>query len=375
MKTREESSLRRSIAVSTALALLLTSSPLASRTQTGPTAQMPESPIEIAHEPLACMTPALAPEVDAGVAPAPDYDRGYVYFRSAGSDDYYYVRMDGPPTTLAGILPRPKPQTKAVDYYLRAYDLQQASKRKGDWTPPVVPGTTCKAKGIPVGPAGAGLTIGLTREGQTPYPPGFNEKDIAKIILLSGAIVTVAEALQAAQSAGATSGSGAGAGAGTAGAAGGLSTVAIVAGGVVVAGAAAYGISEATKDDPQPTPTPIPTPTPTIPPLRFVQADVSWSGAGNVDMQLLNPSGQAVGQTIPAGCESTANRTERVVLQGVLPTGTYRVVLTGISCGAGTPSTISAVVSVQSDTGEKCSSRFVTVPVPGTVEGCQFNLP
>lgn len=371
MKTGEETSMRRGIALSMAAVLLLTSSPLGSRTQTAPSAPAAESPIEIAHDPLACMTPVLAPEVDAGVAPPPDYDRSYVYFRSAGTDDYYYVRMDGPPTTLAGILPRPKPETKAVDYYIRAYDLQQASKKRGDWTPPVVPGTTCKARGVVVGPAGAGLTVGLTREGQTPYPPGFNEKDIAKIILVSGAVVSVAEALQASQSAATSSGSGGGAGAG----AGGLSTAAVVAGGVVIAGAAAIAINEANKDDPQRTPTPTVTPTPTIPALRFVQADVSWSGVGNVDLQILNPGGQAVGQTFPGGCESTANRTERVVLQGALPSGTYRVVLTGGSCGTGTPATISAVVSVQSDTGEKCASRFVTVPVPGTVEGCQFNLP
>jgi hypothetical protein len=362
---------RQSVAVSTALALLLTCSPLGARAQLE-TAQMPEAPIEIAHDPLACMTPVLAPEVDAGVTPEADYEKGYVYFRAAGTEDYYYVKMEGPPTTLAGVLPRPLPETKAVDYFLRAYDLRQASKRKGDWTPPVVPGTTCKAKGVVVGPQGAGVTVGLMREGQNPHPPGFNKKDIAKVILVTGAIVTIAEALKS----GGVS-SGAGTGAGTAGASGGLSTVAIVAGAAAVAGA---GIAIASaNDDPNPTntptPNPTPTPTPTVAALRFVQADASWSGTGDVDVQILNPSGQAVGQTIPAGCESTANRTERVILQGVLPSGTYRVVLTGRSCGAGTPSTISAIASVQTDAGERCPSTFVNVPVPGTVTACQFTLP
>jgi hypothetical protein len=367
MTDRSANRLRQSTAVSTALALLLTCSPLHARAQLG-SSQTPEAPIEIAHDPLACMTPILAPEVDAGVTPETDYEKGYVYFRAAGTEDYYYVKMEGPPTTLAGILPRPLPETKAVDYFLRAYDLRQASKRKGDWTPPVVPGTSCKAKGVPVGPNGAGLTVGLMREGQNPYPPGFNKKDVARIILVTGAIVTIAEALK---SGGASSGASAGAGA-----AGGLSTVAIVAGGAALAGAA-IAIASAQKDDPTrtPTPTSTPTPTPTVPPLRFVQADASWSGTGDVDVQILNPSGQAVGQTIPAGCESTANRTERVILQGVLPSGTYRVVLTGRSCGAGTPGTISAIASVQTDAGERCPSTFVSVPVPGTVTACQFNLP
>ncbi|MDQ5873349.1 MAG: hypothetical protein M3547_14200 [Acidobacteriota bacterium] len=368
MTQRRPSRLREWTAVSTALALLLTCSPLAARAQleSPPT---PEAPIEIAHDPLACMTPVLAPEVDAGVTPETDYEKGYVYFRSAGTEDYYYVKMEGAPATLAGILPRPLPDTKAVDYFLRAYDLRQASKRKGDWTPPVVPGTTCKAKGVPVGPQGAGLTVGLMREGQNPHPPGFNKKDIAKVILVTGAIVTIAEALK-------SGGASSGASAGAAGA-GGLSTVAIVAGVAAVAGAG-IAIASANKDEPAtrtPTPTSTPTPTPTIPALRFVQADASWSGTGDVDVQILNPSGQAVGQTIPAGCESTANRTERVILQGVLPSGTYRVVLTGRSCGAGTPPTISAIASVQTDAGERCPSTFVSVPVPGTVTACQFTLP
>lgn len=370
MNDVEAGRFRSSVAVATALALLLTGSPLAARTQLEPPSS-PEAPIEIAHDPLACMTPILAPEVDAGVTPEADYEKGYVYFRAAGTEDYYYVKMEGPPATLAGVLPRPLPETKAVDYFLRAYDLRQASRRKGDWTPPVVPGTTCRAKGVVVGPSGAGLTVGLTRQGQNPEPPGFNKRDIAKVILVTGAIVTLAEALK---SGGASTG-GAGAGAGAAG--GGLSTAAIVAGGAALAGAG-IAIASANDDDPAtrtPTPTSTPTPTPTIAPLRFLQADASWSGTGDVDVQILNPSGQAVGQTVPAGCESTANRTERVVLQGALPAGTYRVVLTGRSCGAGTPSTISAIASVQSDTGTRCPNTFVSVPVPGSVTACQFNLP
>jgi len=363
---------RGSIAVSTAMALFLTCLPLAARTQL--TTSQTEAPIEIAHDPLACMTPVLAPEVEAGVTPEADYEKGYVYFRAAGTEDYYYTKMDGPPATLAAILPRPLPETRAVDYFLRAYDLREASKRKGDWTPPVVPGTTCKSKGKVVAASGAGLTIGLTRENQQPYPPGFNKKDIAKIILVSGAIVAIAEALKGA---GASSGGGSTAGAGGAGSAGGLSTGVIVAGGAALAGAAVAVAASQNKDDPTrtPTPTPIPTPTPTVPPLRFVQADVSWSGTGDVELHVFNPSGQEVGQRFPAGCESTANRTERVILQGALPAGAYRVELEGRSCGAGTPASISAIASVQSDTGQKCPSAFVSVPVPGTVTACQFNLP
>lgn len=363
MRIRGNGSLRRATAASTVIALLATCSPLPARTQAAVTPAA-ESPIEIAHDPLACMTPIIAPEVDAGVTPGQDYDRGYVYFRAAGTEDYYYARMAGPPATLAAILPRPLPETRAVDYFLRAYDLSQASRRKGDWTPPVVPGTSCKSKGIPVGPAGAGLTIGLTREGQDPYPPGFNRKDIAKIILFSGAVVTVAEALKASKSAGASSGT----------STGGISTGVAVAGGAALA-AGIVAVAASNDNNPTPTRTPTVTPTPTIPPLRFLEVDASWSGAGDVDVRLIGPSG-VVGQRFPAGCESSANRTERVVLQSPAA-GQYRVELEGKACpGAATPSTIAAVVSVQSDAGPKCTSAFVSVPVPGTVTlPCTFGVP
>ena len=376
MRLVKDTPLHRAVGIGTAFALLLTGSPLAARTQTTPPVAptptaapaAPEAPIDIAHDPLACMTPVIAPEVDAGVTPGQDYDRGYVYFRAAGTEDYYYARMEGPPATLAAILPRPLPETRAVDYYLRAYDVSQASRRKGDWTPPVVPGTSCKSKGLPVGPAGAGLTIGLTRAGQDPYPPGFNKKDIAKIILATGAIVTVAEALKASKSTAASSSGG--------GAGGGISTAAAVAGGAALA-AGIVAVVANSDDDPNPTATPTPTvtPTPTIAPLRFVEADASWSGVGDIDVRIIGPGG-AVGQTFPAGCESTANRTERVIVQ-TPAAGQYRVELEGKPCaGQATPAAISAVVSVQSDAGQKCASAFVSVPVPGTVTfSCTFTVP
>ena len=72
-----------------------------------------------------------------------------------------------------------------------------------------------------------GLTVGLTREGQPPVPTGFNKEDIAKVILVSGAVVSLATAL--------SSGTGAAAGAGAAASSGGLSTGALIGIGAGVA--------------------------------------------------------------------------------------------------------------------------------------------
>jgi hypothetical protein len=304
-----------------------------------------------------------------------------VYFRAAGTEDFYYTPMKGVPQNLEGVLPRPLPEIKAIDYKVRARDVESLNAETKEYTPPVVPGNACKSKGMVVGKDGAGLTVGLTREGQNPVPPGFNRRDIAFVILVSGATVAVAQALQG--TSGATTSTAAKAGGGGGG------KTALIVGGVVAAGAAAAIIANNNKSNNTATPTAVPSSTPTATPTatrtptatptlvvqRLIEADAVWSGAGDVDVQILNAGGQSVGTNLPAGCESTAQRSERVLLQGTVPDGTYRVMLTGKGCGSGTPATIAVAVTVLSDSGPKCATSFLNVPVGGTIPGCQFTLP
>jgi hypothetical protein len=339
-----------------------------------------QSPLSIGHDPLGCVTTDMAPLVDAQVAPPPRFDRGYVYFRAAGTEDFYYTPMKGVPQNLEGVLPRPLPEIKAIDYKVRARDVESLNAETKEYTPPVVPGNACKSKGMVVGKDGAGLTIGLTREGQNPVPQGFNRRDIKFIILFSGATVALAEALQG--TSGATTSTAAKAG-------GGGGKTALIVGGVVAAGAAAAIIANNNKSSNTSTPTAVPTSTPTAtstptrtptatPTLvaqRLIEADAVWSGVGDVDVQIVNASGQSVGTNLPAGCESTAQRSERVLLQGTIPDGTYRVMLTGKGCGSGTPATIAVALTVLSDSGPKCATSFLNVPVGGSIQGCQFTLP
>ncbi len=353
-------------------------SPVAQGRQRAGAPRAGESALLIGHDPLGCVTTDMAPLVDAQVAPPPRFDRGYVYFRAAGTEDFYYTPMKGVPQNLEGVLPRPLPEIKAIDYKVRARDVESLNAETKEYTPPVVPGNACKSKGMVVGKNGAGLTIGLTREGQNPVPPGFNRRDIAFVILFSGATVAVAQALQG--TSGATTSTAA-----KAGGAGGGKT-ALIVGGVVAAGAAAAIIANNNKSSNTSTPTAVPTSTPTSTPtrtptatptvaLRLIEADAVWSGAGDVDVQIVNASGQSVGTNLPAGCESTAPRSERVLLQGTIPDGTYRVMLTGKGCGSGTPATIAVALTVLSDSGPKCATSFLNVPVAGTIQGCQFTLP
>jgi len=332
----------------------------------GAPAQKPESPIAINHDELKCVTTDIPPEVDAAVTPGPQYEKGYVYFRAAGSDDFYYAPMKGPADGLAGVLPRPLPETKAIDYYVKATDVQDLSKKTKDYSPPVVPGNACKVKGAVPGPEGAGLTIGLTKEGQNPVPPGFDKRDIKFVILFSGAVVTLAAALKGTSAAGG----------------GGVSTGVIIAGGIVVAGGIAGGIAASHHSNtstptasPTPTNSPAPTPTPTSA-LHFVEADATWSGEGDVDIRILDSGGNSMGSVIAAGCSPTTQRTERVIINGALPNGTYRVMVNAKSCGPSTPSQIAVAVSATVDSTPKCTGVFLNAPTDGSaVQACTFQVP
>ena len=122
--------------------------------------------------------------------------------------------------------------------------------------------------------------------------------------------------------------------------------------------------------------TPTPTPTPAVRP--FLQAEAIWQGAADVDVQLIDPSSQAVGQVLPSGCESVASRTERVVFQGrSLPAGTYQVRLTGKSCPGGGNRPVATLVNVESEFGPHggCQNVLANVPVGGTITACTFTVP
>ncbi|MEP6994832.1 MAG: hypothetical protein ABI968_09950 [Acidobacteriota bacterium] len=404
-------SFRRPTAVATIVAfgtsLMLSAGPMPDPTPTPQRAAGATSPhtrLQIAHDPLTCVTTVAAPVVQAQVQPGPDLASSYVYFRAAGTPYFYYVLMMGPVPEVKGVLPRPLPETRALDYFVQATDKASLSRKTAEYAPPVVDTGVCKVEGLAVGKDGAQLTVGMTDANAPAIPPGFNKKDIAMVILVSGAVVTAAAASSmrgstsegsgtsaGAGAAGATGAAAAGAGPGAAGgtaagaaAAGGGGHTALIVGGLVVAAGVGIGIgvSNSSSNNPTalPTNTPVPPPTQTPTPVvnRFIQVEATWSGAADVDVALLDPSSQSMGQVLPAGCESDASRTERVVLQGTnLPSGTYQVRLTGKSCPGGPGTPIPTLLNAVSDTGPKssCQNLFVNVPVGGSITGCSFTVP
>ncbi|MBK9966035.1 MAG: PKD domain-containing protein [Holophagales bacterium] len=202
--------------------------------------------LSIAHDPLKCLSTQTRARVDARVLPSKEVEQSFVYFRASGTEDYYYLVMaPRAPEDVVAELPRPLPGVAGIDYFVQALDRESHPKKTPDYAPPVTEQTVCRderAAAPPViGPSlpREGLTIGLTRAGQNPVPAGFNRDDVAKVILVTGAVVALSTALATGTGAAA-----AGAGTKVAGAvaakSAGLSTGAIVGigAGVVAAGVA-----------------------------------------------------------------------------------------------------------------------------------------
>ena len=361
------------------------------------------SRLQIQHDPLACVTTTVAPAVDADVLPGPDVAVSKVLWRAKDTLPYYYmVIMTGTPPSLEGVIPRVEDTTKAVEYYIEANDRAQLTRKTPDYVAPVTPANVCKAKGIVPPAGGLGLTIAVTDANAPPVPRGFKKEDIAKVILITGEVVTIATALRmssggsggagagaagaAAAGTGAAAGTAAGAGGAAGGAAaagGGISTGVIIGASVAAAAGIGVAVANANKNSATATRTPTspPTPTPTITPVpfQFIEAEATWSGPGNVDLRL--EAQQAGAPTvIPAGCESTANRTERLVLQGrSVPSGQYALKMKATICpGDSGPSSITPLVSVRYGlpSSPTTFSRFVPVATDGVeITVTTFTIP
>jgi len=211
--------------------------------------------LSIAHDPLKCLSTEARPLVDARVLPVAEMDQGFVYFRAAGTEDFYYVLMKPrAQDDFMGELPRPMPGIRGIDYFVQALDRQSLPKKTPEYAPPVTDRNVCRDERtvtavVTVTAPREGLTVGLTRAGQSPVPAGFNRDDIAKVILVTGTVVTLASAL--------SSGTGAAAGAGAAAAgSGGLSTGVIIGiGAAVAAGGIAVAAANSSNEDPNGAPT------------------------------------------------------------------------------------------------------------------------
>ena len=56
-------------------------------------------------------------------------DQSFVYFRAAGTEDFYYVLMKPrAPEDFVGELPRPMPGIRGIDYFVQALDRAEPAE-------------------------------------------------------------------------------------------------------------------------------------------------------------------------------------------------------------------------------------------------------
>jgi hypothetical protein len=217
-------------------------------------AQTPAGSIQ--HQPLSCIVRDTHALVEAGY---PTSKEGRVYFRAAGTEEFYWVPFQRKPGTAlsSSLLPKPHPTTEKIEYYVAAGDpLPPAKGKKGDqsirvplneektasYTPIVSTMTYCENKALTVKQAPdtekVSIALGLTRWGQSAVPQGFMKAGISSVILPNGVTTSLAAALKAGGTTSAAAGGG-----------GGMSTLAIVGASVAVAGGAAAAVVSASNNN------------------------------------------------------------------------------------------------------------------------------
>jgi hypothetical protein len=97
--------------------------------QSPPAAAGQTAPLDIEHQPPACVVAGKYARLNACFRPPAALARARVYFRGGGTRDWFYVEMGGQPPCLQALLPRPKKQLTRIEYYISATDRRSGESR------------------------------------------------------------------------------------------------------------------------------------------------------------------------------------------------------------------------------------------------------
>jgi hypothetical protein len=194
----------------------------------------------IQHEPIGCFIAGQFPLVDAGIQPAASVARARVYFKSALSNDWFFVEMTTQEGQFFGKLPRPRVEASPITYYIQATTTEFGEAQTGEIQGNVVADAReCPDKKIAaIGPPGP-VQVFSAATGASISPAGFAAGGLA---LTAGTIALLAGA-----------------------AAVGIGTAIVVNNPTPTPTATPTATplaSPTPTDQPRPTPTPSPTPTP-----------------------------------------------------------------------------------------------------------------
>ena len=209
-----------------------------------PEAVPAQAGVAIDHKAVSCIVAERFPRMQACFSPTDRLSRARVQFRAGGTPHWYYVDMAREGECFSATLPKPKKQTKQIDYYVEAVDAAFSETRTPEHAPIVVGRQgECQDRVTAAMLSTASVVVGSVT-GAPVLPVGFST---------SGLIAAAPAGAATGASTGTAQGSGAGA-AGTAagGAATGMSltTIGLIAGGA--AAAIGVGVAVAGGKDPNP---------------------------------------------------------------------------------------------------------------------------
>jgi hypothetical protein len=144
-----------------------------------PTAAWAEAPA-INHDAVGCIVADKFPRLEARFDPTENVSRGRLRFRPTGGAHWYSVPMNKEAEAFVGILPKPTPKLKSLDYYVEVTATDFATGRTREYTPAVVSGLgACQADKITAGSLGSASVTLEVPAGAPAIPPGFSGVGIA----------------------------------------------------------------------------------------------------------------------------------------------------------------------------------------------------
>jgi len=132
------------------------------------------APVSVKHAPVSCLVADRHPVIEARLTPSDRVSRGRVCFRGQGTPNWYYVdlRPAGANGLWSATLPRPKPTTGAVEYYLEVLGPDFESQRTPEKAARIA--SACDGGGAASVMSGATVAVGTLTAGAPALPAGFS---------------------------------------------------------------------------------------------------------------------------------------------------------------------------------------------------------
>src|SRR6185436_530878 len=130
--------------------------------------------IAIEHNAVGCIVADKFPKLLSCFKPSSTVGQARVYFRAKGTAPWYYVTMKSEMHCYVGVLPKPRPTTPAIEYYIEVTDRSLNTARTAEYAPVVVADAmTCRKEMLMAAALPKASVAVSAAAGAPAAPPGF----------------------------------------------------------------------------------------------------------------------------------------------------------------------------------------------------------